>query len=76
MYYFRQRKGGDKIDAIGILANSEITVHTEVILLPIFQDDLILLPIFRHKVGLSIISSDKCDNQPELLNSFNQEFCF
>ena len=58
MYNFFQRKDEDKIDAIGILANSEITVHTEVILLPIFQDELILLPIFRHKVGISITSSD------------------
>jgi len=58
MYNFRQRNLEDKIDAIGILANSEVTVHTEPILLPIFQDDLILLPIFRHIVLLSITSSD------------------
>ncbi len=48
MYYFRQRNLEDKIDAIGFLANSEVTVHTEAILLQIFQDDLILLPIFRQ----------------------------
>jgi hypothetical protein len=58
MYNFRQRNLEDKIDAIRILANSEITVHTEVILLPLFQDDLILLPIFRHKVGLGTTLSD------------------
>jgi len=48
MYNFRQGNLEDKIDAIGILANSEVTIDTEAILLPIFQVDLILLPIFRH----------------------------
>jgi len=66
MYNFRQKDLEDKIDAIGILVNSEVTVHIEAILLPIFQVDLILLPMFGHKVGLSITLTGKCDNQPEL----------
>jgi hypothetical protein len=36
MYNFLQRNLEDKIDAIRISANSEVTVHPEVILLPIF----------------------------------------
>jgi len=50
MYNFRQRNLKDKIDAIRISTNSEVTVNMEAILLPMFQVDLILLPMFRRKV--------------------------
>ena len=48
----------NKIDANGIWTNSEIKEDIEAILLPLFQVDLILLPILRHEV---LFSTTPCE---------------